>query len=78
MRVENRIAELRKERGITLHGLAELTGQHFTTVARHQSGSIARVPRHKLEQYARVLECKLMDLFLDSSMLPGGGGGNTE
>ncbi len=72
MNVANRIAELRKARGISLTALADRTEQHFTTVARHQSGSIATIPRVKLDLYAKIFECKILDLFLDPTDLPGG------
>lgn len=70
----NRIAELRKEKGLTLEALAEATDQHFTTVARHQSGHIERIPLDKLVSYSKVLECQILDLFMDPKEMPGGNG----
>ena len=68
----NRISQLRKERGITLNRLAEKLGVHFTTVARHQSGSIGTIPRETLAKYAEIFEVDIMDLFLDPTEIPGG------
>jgi transcriptional regulator with XRE-family HTH domain len=70
--MKNRISELRKDRNITLNDLADRLGVHFTTVARHQSGSISVIPRETLAQYARIFDVEIMDLFLDPTEIPGG------
>ncbi len=50
-----RLRELRKERGLTLDGLAELVGTSKQTVQRYETGVISNIPKEKIEALASAL-----------------------
>ncbi len=51
----NRLKELRKARGMTLEGLAEMLGTSKQTIHRYENGIISNIPHEKIEALARAL-----------------------
>lgn len=64
----NNIAIVRKQKGVTLVGLADRMGCHWTTVARHQSGRIPMSPG-LAHRYATALDCEISELFVNKATL---------
>lgn len=53
--IANKIHKLRKERGLTLDELAERIGTSKQTIHRYENGTIANIPKSKVENLARAL-----------------------
>lgn len=60
----NKLAELRKARGLTQEELAERVGVTRTHIAKIESGKFSASVR-LLAKIAKVLDCSLDDIFLD-------------
>ena len=56
------LVDVRKKKNLTQEGLAELIGVDRSTVAKWETG-IAKPLADKLVLLAKVLECKIEDLF---------------
>lgn len=51
----NMLKALRRERGLTLEGLAQLLGTSKQTIHRYENGVIANIPPEKIEALAKAL-----------------------
>ena len=59
----NKLKALRKERGMTLEGLAQLLGTSKQTIHRYENGIIANIPHEKIEALARALDVTPAELM---------------
>ena len=53
--IANKLHKLRRERGLTLDELAERVGTSKQTIHRYENGTIANIPKSKVESLARAL-----------------------
>lgn len=53
--IANKLHTLRKQRGLTLDELAERVGTSKQTIHRYENGTIANIPKSKVESLARAL-----------------------
>lgn len=60
----NRLYDLRMIRQISQRELAQRTGQSQVAINKQENGH-RRIPKHRLTQYAEVLACQPVDLFVD-------------
>lgn len=58
MKVGERIRYIRKQRNMTIEALAKSVGVTRQTISRYETGSIAEIPRSKLEKIADELGVK--------------------
>ena len=58
MEVGERIRYIRKQRNMTIEALAKSVGVTRQTISRYETGSIAEIPRSKLEKIADELGVK--------------------
>ena len=57
------LKRIRKSRGMTLEGLAEVLGTSKQTISRYERGVISNVPSEKIEQLARALRTTPAELM---------------
>lgn len=60
---KNRIKEHRIRAGISLAAVAKITGQHVTTVARHETRT-NRIPAQILEMYSQLYQVDIKRLLV--------------
>lgn len=58
-----KLKQLRKERGMTLEGLAELVGTSKQTIQRYESGAISNIPPERVERLAKALSTTPTELM---------------
>lgn len=68
-KIANRLASLRKERGLTQSEVGRYMELDFTTVAKQEAGDRG-LSRIQALRYATLYRCTLMELFLDPNDVP--------
>jgi transcriptional regulator with XRE-family HTH domain len=62
-----RIKELRLARGLSQEKVAEALDRSISTVSRHETGREDSIDIGRLRIYARLYNCRVVDLFADAA-----------
>jgi transcriptional regulator with XRE-family HTH domain len=67
--IKNRLAELRRERGLTQADVSRIFGFHVTLISKQETGD-RYLSRAQAVKYATLYRCTLLELFLDPNDVP--------
>ncbi|BAZ18949.1 transcriptional regulator (plasmid) [Calothrix sp. NIES-4071] len=64
MAIEIRLKQMREAKGISQNALARELGMSLTNIQKIERGAAKSVPLDTLDNFCRVLECKVCDLLV--------------